>query len=241
MLNTLFDNKADRAIDRIKKHEPPEGYYLAFSGGKDSVVILDLAKRADVKFQAHYNNTTVDPPELVQFIRTFPEVIISQPEISMWKLIIKKRMPPTRRVRYCCEYLKECHGGGQVIITGIRAEESGSRAKRKIYENDYKDKSKWFLTPIIDWNMHDIWEYIETRMLCYCKLYDEGYDRLGCIMCPFQHSKKQLMDAERWPKYYEAYLRAFQRCIDKRKADGMKTSWNTGLDMMKWWLEGKLP
>ena len=86
----------------------PEGYYLAFSGGKDSVVIYTLAKMAGVKFEAHYHLTTVDPPELVRFIkREYPQVKVDRPELSMWELIIKKRIPPTRKVRYCCEALKE--------------------------------------------------------------------------------------------------------------------------------------
>ncbi len=61
---TLLDeiDKVNLAIRRIKLHEPIEGYYVAFSGGKDSCVILDLVKRAGVKFDAHLNITTVDPP-----------------------------------------------------------------------------------------------------------------------------------------------------------------------------------
>ena len=56
-------DKVQVAIDRIKTFEPPEGYYVAFSGGKDSVVILDLVKRSGVKFDAHYNITGIDAPE----------------------------------------------------------------------------------------------------------------------------------------------------------------------------------
>ena len=103
-------DKVQIAINRLKLHEPPEGYYVAFSGGKDSCVILDLVKRAGVKYDAHYNLTTVDPPELVQFIRReYPEAWEhrNKPEKSMWDLIVQKRMPPTRLVRYCCQYLKE--------------------------------------------------------------------------------------------------------------------------------------
>src|SRR5574343_1435258 len=96
----LIEGRIDKvaiAIDRIRAFEPPEGYYVAFSGGKDSVVILDLVKRAGVKFDAHYNITGIDPPELFYFIRdNFPEVERHQPPITIWKLIVKKMMPPTR-------------------------------------------------------------------------------------------------------------------------------------------------
>ena len=87
---TLFGT-VDRvavAIDRLRYFEPPEGYYLAFSGGKDSQTIYHLAKEAGVKFDAHFNLTTIDPPELVHFIKdNYPDVIIDRPKKTMWELI----------------------------------------------------------------------------------------------------------------------------------------------------------
>ena len=62
-------DKVQRSIDRIKAFEPSEGYFLCFSGGKDSIVIKRLAELAGVKFDAHYSVTTVDPPELTHYIR----------------------------------------------------------------------------------------------------------------------------------------------------------------------------
>lgn len=72
--------KLDIAIQRLKSFEPPEGYFLAFSGGKDSQCIYHLAKMAGVKFEAHYRVTSVDPPELIYFIREhYPDVIFDVP------------------------------------------------------------------------------------------------------------------------------------------------------------------
>lgn len=127
----LMGNKIDKvalAIQRLRAFEPPEGYYLAFSGGKDSTCIKALADMAGVKYDAHYSATTVDPPELVRFIRGYhPDVEIVKPEISMRKLIIKKHIPPTRLARYCCAYFKESHGKGRVTVTGTRWAESKNR------------------------------------------------------------------------------------------------------------------
>ena len=111
--------KANTAVEMIQLFEPtalqyhPDGYYLAFSGGKDSVAIYGLAQMAGVKFKAHYHLTTVDPPELVYFIRNqYPDVIIDPPEITMWNLIEKKQFPPMRTGRYCCEVLKRTRRHG---------------------------------------------------------------------------------------------------------------------------------
>lgn len=130
--------KLDQAIARLKMFEPPEGYYVAFSGGKDSQCIYHLCQQAGVKFDAHYRCTSVDPPELVRFIRErYPDVEFDYPRdengkrITMWNLIPKKLMPPTRIVRYCCEELKESGGKDRVTVTGVRWAESNNRRKNR--------------------------------------------------------------------------------------------------------------
>ncbi len=236
---TLFGdtNKIPKAISRIKEFEPADGYYLAFSGGKDSIVLKQLTIMAGVKFDSHYNLTTVDPPELVKYIKTIhPDVEIHKPKLSMWELIIKKRLPPTRIVRYCCEKLKEGGGAGRVVLTGIRWAESYKRTKRKMVESCFKDKKRTFVHPIIDWSDADVWGFIRMFRLSYCKLYDEGFKRLGCVLCPMQGKAGMLVDAGRWPKIAKSYKSAFARCIEKRKADGLPTEWKTAQEMWDWWI-----
>ena len=126
--------KVENAIKRLQSFAPPEGYFVAFSGGKDSQCIYHLCQMAGVKFDAHYSVTSVDPPELVHFIkRQYPDVIFDLPRyadgsrITMWNLIQKHLIPPTRMVRYCCEELKESRGEGRVVVTGVRWAESARR------------------------------------------------------------------------------------------------------------------
>lgn len=129
--HTLFgeEDKVQKAIDRLQMFEPPEGYYVAFSGGKDSQCVYHLCKMAGVKFDAHYSVTSVDPPELMRFLKEhYPDVIWERnywhdekPEhyysdgrpkqVTMWNLIADHTIPPTRHARYCCSQLKETGGG----------------------------------------------------------------------------------------------------------------------------------
>ena len=135
-------DKVKRSIERLRAFEPPEGYFLAFSGGKDSVVLKALAEMAGVKYDAHYNATTVDPPELVRFIKEkHADVVFDRPEKTMRQLIIHKQSPPTRLQRYCCEKLKETNGKGRVTLTGVRwAESLGRRENQGLVTIVFKKK-----------------------------------------------------------------------------------------------------
>lgn len=241
-------DKVKIALERIKTFEPKEGYYVAFSGGKDSVVILDLVKQAGVKFDAHYNITGVDPPELFYFIRDqHPEVQRHRPEITMWALIAKKMMPPTRTARFCCEYLKEGGGVGRIVVTGIRWAESVRRGRRRMLEICARDKLKTYFHPIIDWTAADVWEYIHMNNVPYCSLYDEGFKRLGCIGCPM--NTKRYEEFKRWPRYETLYRRAFQQAVEARRnrplewhsKHPLRVIWNSGDDMWDWWMSEKSP
>lgn len=131
-------DKVELAIKRLQAFCPEEGYYVAFSGGKDSQCVYHLCKMAGVRFDAHYNVTSVDPPELVRFIKdNYPDVIFERQHkkdgtpITMWNLIPDQRMPPTRLVRYCCEVLKETNGKGRYTVTGVRQAESANRKRNQ--------------------------------------------------------------------------------------------------------------
>lgn len=110
--------KEQKAIEALKMFEPEdEPYYLCYSGGKDSDVIRILAELAGVKHEIHHNLTTVDAPETIQYVKSIPNVIIDKAQFAdgthktMWNLIPRKGIPPTRLMRYCCSELKE--GGGK--------------------------------------------------------------------------------------------------------------------------------
>lgn len=255
-LNFEGKDKVEVAIERLKMYEPEEGYYLAFSGGKDSVTCKALLDMAGVKYDAHYSVTSVDPPELIQFVKTFDDVAFAFPHNSegkvntMWNLMPVRRMPPTRVARWCCAGLKEQQGLGRLVVTGVRWAESVNRAKKRAGfetsktktgqrtlldpDQDYEtimallpDAQQKNLNPIIDWTNEDVWEFIHDNEIPYCSLYDEGFKRLGCIGCPMQGAKGMMRDFEMWPKYKEAYLRAMKRTLEGRKRDGL--TWDSSV------------
>lgn len=231
----ITDKKIAEAVAILQKYEPPEGYYVCFSGGKDSLVIYWLTKIANVKCDYHYNMTTVDPPELVRFIKTFDDVKINHPGVdkTMWALIVKKGLPPTRMVRYCCQELKEGGGQDRLKILGVREEESFKRRGRKVLQFDIRQ-----INIIYHWTEKDVWEFIRWNLVDYCELYDQGWERLGCIGCPLAYFAKQEKELECYPLYLRAYVTAFKKMLEKRREKGLVTKWRDEVDVLDWWVYG---
>lgn len=256
-------SKVATAIGWLRAFEPEDGYWLAFSGGKDSVVIKKLAKMAGVKFEGHYSLTSVDPPELVRFILDeHPDIIVDRPKESMWQLIVRAGSPPMRMSRYCCSELKESGGIGRVTITGVRWAESVRRKANKnlvnigdkkrrselVYNDDNDDArrsvescyrtKKTMVNPIIDWTDEDVWQFIREENIPYCSLYDEGFKRLGCIGCPMASAENKARDFKRWPTYKIAYIHAFDRMIARRKERGkpVDDQFESGVTCFTWWV-----
>lgn len=172
----------DIAIKRLRAFEPPEGYVLCNSYGKDSCVIEHLAKKAGVKFESHHSHTGLDAPELIYFGReNFPGTIVHPPVQTIEQLIIKKGVPPTRMAAYCCEFLKENLpvSSGRRIILGVRWDESKKRSKRRAVEQCFRDSSKTYVNIIIEWSDEELWRYIRQEGIPYCPGYDRGCKRYG--------------------------------------------------------------
>lgn len=271
--------KEKRAIQYLRSFEPEEEpYYLCYSGGKDSDAIRILAQLAGVKHECKHNLTTVDAPETVRYVReTIGKENINYPKESMWQLIVRKRMPPTRIARYCCEVLKERGGEGRLKITGVRWSEGAARKKNRGLVNVIgkektmrkklaEDKVNFLLTPkggvvlsadntkerrfveycyrttettinpIVDWTDKDVWEFLHHYGCTSNPLYQCGYKRIGCIGCPMAGRRQMKTELAAYPKYREAYIRAFDRMLERRKADGLPTEWIDGEHVMRWWV-----
>jgi phosphoadenosine phosphosulfate reductase len=252
-INRPLAEKIEKSLALIREYEPmalelsDDGYYVAFSGGKDSIVMERLFKMAGVKYQSWYNNVTIDPPELVQFIkRQYPGVKWNNPEKNLIAMIKEKAVgPPTRRMRWCCELYKERGGNGTFKAVGVRTEES---ARRKGLWTSIRVDSRTRLPvicPVLYWTDDDIWQFIRSEDMPYCSLYDEGFKRLGCVGCPL-NAKSRIKEFQRWPKYEEMWKRGALAWWEKyrvmTKADGspyMAARFATFEDYWGWWMEEK--
>jgi len=237
-LNFENINKVESAIAFLQEHEPPEGYYLAFSGGKDSVVIYDIAVKSGVKFDAHYCVSPIDPPQIYQFIRqNYPEVAWDYHARGWWQLVVKKGLP-LRQARWCCQVIKEAGGKGRTVIVGNRSDEGTIRKHQKSFEA-HKKYNKIFARPILTWSTGEVWEYIKTNQLPYCPLYDEGFKRLGCVLCPFNRDIKR--EIKYFPKIARNWRRACDHIVEKRLVSGKeyKYQFKTGQELWDWWIARK--
>jgi phosphoadenosine phosphosulfate reductase len=215
-----YEKKVARAI-RLLKSIPQDGEIeVSYSGGKDSDVILELAKMSGIPFRAIYKNTTIDPPGTIKHCRE-KGVEIFQPKKSFMQIIEKKGMP-TRRARFCCSELKEYKVLDRAI-QGIRKTESKAREERykepeicRVYNKH--DKVRIYL-PILDWTDEDVERFIKEREIkCHPLYYDEQGNfhverRLGCIGCPMQ-SDSGKKEFKQYPQLLKRVVHSVQTFLE---------------------------
>lgn len=260
-----MQSKIDYSIALLRKceqmaldYDPEDGFYLAFSGGKDSQVLYHLAKMAGVKFKAHMNLTSIDPPEVIRFVkRNYPDVELIKPKMSIYDMALKKHLLPTRTIRWCCAEYKEMSGAGKVTLIGIRKAESVRRSKREEIEisghkfsgnfdqfSEHKEKmvtcvggkDKILVSPIIHWTDRDVWQFLNGNSIEHCSLYDEGYKRIGCILCPMSNYKQKLKDYQRFPHVKRKWIQTIQKLIDAEYVNHHFTDAEFGF---YWWISDK--
>ena len=263
--------KMEHSIELLRKaeklalvYDSDDGFYLAFSAGKDSQALYHMAELAGVKFKGHINWTSVDPPQVIRFKRKYyPEVVEHKPKKSIYALAVERGILPSMRIRWCCADLKESAGAGKVTLIGIRKEESVRRSKRhevevsnkafsgnleefrewqkeqiakkeaklirkikregkKVNEDEFslkKDnevrcingKDSIFVSPIFEWTEKDVWTFLnEVVRVPHCELYDQGYKRIGCILCPMSQHRQKVHELKDFPHVKRGWIRAIK-------------------------------
>lgn len=225
--NDSLQKKVDFAI-RLLRSIPTDGgpVEISYSGGKDSDVILELAKMAGIPYRAIYKNTTIDPPGTITHCKE-KGVEVFAPTINFFDLV-KKKGCPTRRARFCCAYLKEYKVLDRAV-QGIRRSESVKRAKRykepevcRAYPKGLKAR---IYLPILEWTDEDVAQFIAERGIkCHPLYYDEHGNfhverRLGCIGCPLK-SDKGKNDYKSYPKMLKLLLKSIMIWMDNPHPKG---------------------
>ena len=260
-------------------YDKEDGYFLAFSGGKDSQVLFHIAQLAEVKFKAHMNLTSIDPPEVIRFVRKeYPDVDMIKPSDSIFHIAAERKILPTMRVRWCCAEYKETAGAGKVTLIGIRKSESTRRSMRNEVEvnsrkfsgtleeldafrekrNKRKSskaitivnatgermlgcihgKESLLISPIIYWTEDDVWEFLNKVVrVPHCELYDKGFKRIGCILCPMSSQKQKQIEIAKYHHVKKNWIKDINRRIylvehQSEHAPNRETSWKTFLPIV---------
>ena len=210
-LQVLGKNAINTIRGTISRNEHRDlPVYVSFSGGKDSLVVLDLARSAlkQREFKAFFLNTGIEFPETVEFARNLcREMKVPLEEMSagssFWEQV-EKFGPPAKDFRWCCKVCKlasagdletgkgACYFSGKeaanavsyLTIDGKRKHESFSRARIAASETNPFVPKQLNIFPIRDWRALEVWLYIHWRGLSYNPLYDQGFERVGCWLCP---------------------------------------------------------
>lgn len=214
-----LQKKIDFSIKLLRSIPKNSEIELSYSGGKDSDVILELAKMAEIPYRAIYKNTTIDPPHTIAHCKS-KGVEIFDPTINFYDLV-KKKGCPTRRARFCCEVLKEYKVLDRTV-QGIRRHESVARDKR--YKEpemcrEYGNGDARVYFPILEWTDDDVAKFIEEiGIKCHPLYYDKQGNfhverRLGCIGCPLQADNGK-MDYRKYPKHLKQLVKSAQIWMD---------------------------
>lgn len=218
MITSSLQKKIDQSIrllQQVQNAHPDEVIEIAYSGGKDSDVILQLAKEAGIRYEAIYKNTTIDPPGTIRHAQEMGATII-RPKRTFAELIQKKGSP-TRFSRFCCSELKE-YKVRDVAVMGVRKAESAKRAERYSEPTQcrfYGSKKNHVeaIYPILEWTGEDVAAFLADRKIKCAPIYydEEGVfhveRRLGCMCCPLASKKKRIDEFRNNPGMVRFYLR----------------------------------
>ncbi|MBP2143249.1 3'-phosphoadenosine 5'-phosphosulfate sulfotransferase (PAPS reductase)/FAD synthetase/predicted RNA-binding protein with PUA domain [Methanococcus voltae] len=217
-------------IEKYKK----KGYVInaSFSGGKDSSVSTLLAKEVMPDIEVISIDTGLEYPETIEYIKKFSKKYDLNMDIidgdNFWEDILRNGVP-TKDNRWCnssCKlnplrsYLKKKYPGKKILtIDGSRQFESFTRSNLDYERNSSFIDFQTTAFPILDWNALDIWTYIYKNDIPYNPLYDEGFERIGCYLCPSALNSEFNRVKELHPDYYKRWSKYLSKRYSKDEID----------------------
>lgn len=234
--NDMIQVAENEAMDFIKdmyesyKDKNISGYVVAFSGGKDSQVILDLVSRVIPagNYRVVFTNTGMELPctiDTVEETRTFykekyPEFTLEHAKsdkkaIELWK----SYGPPSRMNRWCCSVLKTALFGRKmkellkteaqprlVVFEGVRNDESARRSSYGRVGEGVKHVNLISCRAILKWNVSEIYLYMYKNNVKINPAYTMGLTRVGCGVCPFASDWSEYVIRKRYPEVAKSYI-----------------------------------
>lgn len=203
---------------------------IAFSGGKDSLTVLHIALDVNPNFPVVYNNTTVEFPETLQYVRDLQEEWGFDLNVTTCKFpffnAVRERGWASHENRWCCKPYKEEPAFQYMLSKNCKAEITGTTRTESIYRRSLSPikiprKEPYILrvNPIYDWNEWEVWRYINENNLRHNPLYDIGYRRIGCWCCPLNGPTHYRRLSKTHPRLFK-FLTSFQPSHPNLKAIG---------------------
>lgn len=228
----------------VDYHDKVDVFYVAFSGGKDSIVAFDIVQRAlpHNKMKVLFGDTGMEFPDTyrvmdlmkekcdelgIEYLRASSKLNTEQ----TWRLF----GPPAVTNRWCCSVHKTSpqimllqeqtgnHGFTGMAFTGIRGDESVSRSEYEDVSFGSKHRGQYSCHPILEWNSAELFDYIYQEQLIINEAYKKGNTRAGCLVCPMSSGKHEYLKAQCYPA-------EVQQLVEKIKSTSGKSFSDEELD-----------
>ena len=220
---------------RIEYADKCDLFYVSFSGGKDSIVMLDLVSQAlpHNDFRVVFGDTGMEFPDTYQCVKEIKErckaagveFLTAKAPFSpsdSWR----EFGPPANVLRWCCsvhktapqiQLLRDVAGKAEftgLAFTGVRHAESARRSHYKPVSKGMKHRGQYNAYPIIDWSSAEVWLYIYTHNLPVNAGYRKGNRRAGCLVCPKAGGISEYFRIASYPEetgeYYQMIREAYE-------------------------------
>ena len=211
----------------IEYQDKVDVFYVAFSGGKDSVVALDLVQRALPHncFKVLFGDTGMEFPDTYETVEKIKQICAEEKiEFLQAKSKLKPENtwqifgPPAVTIRWCCsvhkttpqimqlrEVLQKPDFTG-MAFTGVRGDESLSRSEYDAISYGGKHSGQYSCHPILEWNTAELFLYIYENGLTFNNAYKKGNTRAGCLVCPMSQGKHDYMKYKNYPDDTDLFI-----------------------------------
>lgn len=228
MLDIIENTTVKKIVAIYEKYKNKlDIFHVAFSGGKDSAVLLDLVKRALPKksFVVIFGDTGMEFPDTYVAVQKTKEACkkdgtpfyVSRSHFDphdSWKIF----GPPARVLRWCCSVhksapqtlkLREITGKSDYVgmdFVGVRKHESVARSEYQYENYGKKQKGQYSFNAILEWTSAEVWLYIFAKNIYVNEAYKKGNSRVGCLLCPMGGNKGDFIQYQSYPAEVSRYV-----------------------------------